>query len=196
MTNVGFTLIYHKAAEDDEWIGRTVNMIFRPGVCSADNMEQPVVEWNTLVGGKSNEVETKTLKLLSIDAVTPSGEGLKTEKLPVPAKPPTEKDVSMSMCSLSLSAFEEEGLDCFFTVTSSDGEVYLFEALNVDECHRVVAGIRFTAQRLSQILIEGNSSVIMSDFYDDSREPVESKLTQTEVMNKLSNNFLDFLDGQ
>eukprot|EP00531_Pseudo-nitzschia_arenysensis_P003923 CAMPEP_0116134280 /NCGR_PEP_ID=MMETSP0329-20121206/10561_1 /TAXON_ID=697910 /ORGANISM="Pseudo-nitzschia arenysensis, Strain B593" /LENGTH=482 /DNA_ID=CAMNT_0003628979 /DNA_START=103 /DNA_END=1551 /DNA_ORIENTATION=- len=196
MTNVGFTLVYHKAVDEESWAGRTVNMIFRPGVCSSEKLDQPVVEWSTMEGGKSDFVETKTLELLSIDAVGTSSEGIKTEasSLPIPAKPPTNDqntEVSVSMCNLSFTPGDDDGIDCFFTITSQNGEVHLFEALNLDECHRIVAGIRFSAQRLSQIVIEGNSNVIMSDFYDDSREPVQAKLTQTEVLNKLSNAFLD-----
>lgn len=198
MTNVGFTLVYHKAVDDESWVGRTVNMVFRPGACSSQKIIQPAIEWNTIVGGKSNVVETKTLNILNIDAISNNNDrdATKLSSLPIPAKPPAphqNKDVetSMSMCSLSFTPAEEEEFDCFFTITSQNGEIHLFEALNMDECFRIVAGIRYSAQRLSQILIEGNSSVLMSDFYDNSREPEELRLTQNEVLNKLSNAFLD-----
>lgn len=207
MLNVGYTLVYHIAVDEDSWVGRTVNLVFRPGVCNSKTIVEPVIEWNTMVGGKSNFVETKTLNLLNIDAVATSNaheagddkdhkSSILPASFPVPSKPPTnaKNDVSIGMCSLSFPprAGEDE-FDCFFTVTSQDGEIHLFEALNSEDCLHVVAGIRYSAQRLSRLLVEGDVNALLSDFYDNSREPAESCLPPNEVMNRLSNAFLDGL---
>jgi len=191
--------------DEDSWVGRTINLVFRPGVCSSEKIVDPVIEWNTMVGGKSNFIETKTMRLLDIDAIATSiaHEGgdnqspIKPSALPIPAKPPTnpKNDASISMCSLNFPPVNgvEDEFDCFFTITSQDGEIHLFEALNTEDCHHIVAGIRYSAQRLSHVLIEGDATSLLSDFYDNAREPEESKLPQSEVINKLSNAFLDGL---
>ena len=198
MTNVGFTLVYHREIDEDSWIGRTVTMVFRPGVCSAEKIVEPAIEWRTMVGGKSTIVETKAMELFSIDSVNTSNDGgtVKLETIPNTAKPPIREDKeeasqNISMCNISFSSNKEEEFDCFFTITSEDGEIHLFEGLNKDDCYRVVAGIRYSAQRLTEILIEGDSSALIPNFYDNSQVPEESKLTEKEVLNKLSNIFLD-----
>jgi len=204
MLNFGYTLVYHIAVDEDSWVGRTVTMKFRPGVCNAKTIVEPVVEWKTMTGGKSTFVEAKSLNLLNIDAVTTSNareagddkESVLPAAFPVPSKPPTNimNDVSIGMCSLSFPPrMDEDEFDCFFTVTSQDGKVHLFEALNPEDCLRIVAGIRYSAQRLSRLLIEGDETALLSDFYDNSREPVESRLPPNEVMNRLSNAFMDGL---
>jgi len=202
LANVGYTLIYHISVDEDSWVGRTVNLVFRPGVCNSETIVQPAIEWNTMVGGKSNSVDTKSLKLLDIDGIAPSNvrEGEDKQKIapksmPIPAMPPTkdEKDANRLMCNLSFPPVGgEDEFDCFFTVTSSDGEIHLFEALNSTDCHKIVAGIKYNAQRLSCLLIEGNENDLMSDFYNrTSTEPDDTSLTNSDVMYRLSHAFFD-----
>ena len=196
MSNVGYTLIYHIAVDEDSWVGRTVSLVFRPGMCNSEKIVQPVIEWNTMAGGKSNTSDTKSVRLLNIDSIAPSNahEGEEGYSLPIPAKPPTnpKNDVSIGMCNLQFPPVSPgEEFDCFFTITSQDGEIHLFEALNSEDSMRIVAGIRYSAQRLSRSLIEGDANVLLSDYYDNSNAPEESKLPENEVMNKLSNAFLD-----
>ena len=94
MTNVGFTLVYHREIDEDSWAGRTVTMVFRPGVCSSEKIVEPVIEWSTMVGGKSTIVETKAIELFSIDTVNTSNDGgtVELQNVPNPAKPPTRED--------------------------------------------------------------------------------------------------------
>ena len=215
MLNVGYTLIYHKPIDDVCWVGRTVNLIFRPGVCSARTVLQPVIEWNTMVGGKSKYAETRTMKLLNINAISTSnaynatsgrtsGRGaLSSSSSPSSNKPAdsnsnsNNNNTSTTWCSNTLAIGDgghEDEFDCFFTITSQDGDIHLFEALNSEDSQRIVSGIKYNAYRLSKLLIEGNSkALLMGDFYDNSGEPQESRLSTAEAMHRLSNAFLDGL---
>mmetsp|Transcript_25956 Transcript_25956/g.60913 ORF Transcript_25956/g.60913 Transcript_25956/m.60913 type:complete len:558 (-) Transcript_25956:701-2374(-) len=208
MLNVGYTLIYHIAVEEDSWVGRTVQLAFRPGACSAESIVQPAIEWNTMAGGKSSFVESKSIGLLDIDAIAASSlkeEGrdgkvlspsIERSSLPLPAKPPTnpKNDTRVGLCSSrrfeGLNLGKDE-FDCFFTITTQDGEIHLFEALDVEDCRRIVAGIRFNAHQLSRFLIEGDSQALMSDFYDNSQVPKDSVLSNEMILNRLSNAFFD-----
>jgi len=173
MLNIGYTLIYHKSIDDECWVGRTVNLIFRPGICSARTILQPVIEWKTMEGGKSNTAETRTMKLLNIAAISRSN-----------------NDNSNARDN----GGDQDEFDCFFTITSQDGDIYLFEALNSNDSKRIVSGIKYNAYLLSNLLIEGNAkALLMADFYDNSEEPEQSRLTSTEVMSRLSHAFLDGL---
>lgn len=217
MLNVGFTLISHISVDgDDSWVGRTVQMAFRPGVCSSRKVVQPSIEWKTVAGGKSHIVETRSLKLLNINAVgttaseTEDGIDKKNEKPPsndsialaLSSQPTPSNDKnkdgttsSNTWCytSLAMSDGEDDDFKCFFTITGQDGEVNLFEALNPDDALQIVGGIRYNAYRLSSLLIEGNIDALLADFYDNSGEPEDVRLPKTEVMNRLSHAFFDGL---
>jgi hypothetical protein len=214
MLNVGYTLIYHKSIDDEYWVGRTVSLIYRPGICSTRTVIQPVIEWKTMIGGKSTVVETRTMTLLNIDAISTSN-ARGDERQPTPTSNDgspnpssgnvikwggaggTTSDATTNWCNSTLALGEmgdlEEEFECFFTITSQDGEVHLFEALNTEDAQRIVAGIRCNAYRLSNLLIEGNSNALMTDFYDNTGEPTETRLSAPEAMNRLSHAFLDDL---
>jgi hypothetical protein len=217
MLNVGYTLIYHTSIDDEYWVGRTVNLIYRPGICSTRTITQPVIEWKTMIGGKSTVVETRTMKLLNIDAISTSNASgaekrstpTSNDESPNPSSGNvikwggggggggTTSDTATNWCSSTLALGEmgdlEDEFDCFFTITSQDGEIHLFEALNTEDAQRIVAGIRCNAYRLSNLLIEGNSNALMNDFYDNTGEPTETRLSAPEAMNRLSHAFLDDL---
>jgi len=104
---------------------------------------------------------------------------------------------TLDWCNSTLALGEmgdsDDEFNCFFTITSQDGDIHLFEALNSEDAQRIVAGIRCNAYRLSNSLIEGNTNALMTDFYDNSNEPPETQLSAPEVMNRLSHVFLDGL---
>jgi len=199
MLNVGYTLIYHKSMDEENWIGRTVNLVFRPGICSKRTIIQPVIEWKTMIGGKSKCVENRTLTLLNIDAISTSN-SRGNEKRPASPENNTGSGgdtATLDWCNSTLALGEmgdsDDEFNCFFTITSQDGDIHLFEALNSEDAQRIVAGIRCNAYRLSNSLIEGNTNALMTDFYDNSNEPPETQLSAPEVMNRLSHVFLDGL---
>lgn len=212
MLNVGYTLIYHKSIDDENWVGRTVNLIYRPGICSTRTIIQPVIEWKTMTGGISTVVETRTMKLLNIDAISTSN-ARGDERQPTLTSNDgslnpssgnvyawggdsgTTRDATTNWCNSTLAPGGmgdlEDEIDSFFTITSQDGEIHLFEALTTEDAQRIVAGIRCNAYRLSNLLIEGNSNALMTDFYDNTGEPTETRLSAPEAMNRLSHAFLD-----
>lgn len=165
--------MHHTALDDeDDWIGRTVNMSFRPGVCSARKIVGPSIEWTTMGGGKVKAVETQSIGLFEIDAVVVS-------------------NIRNELDPISSQQYEDE-LDCFFSITSRYGDVFLFEALSAEESHRIVTGIRSIAFRLSSQLIAGDSKTV-SEYFDNSSEPQEMQLRRNAAMMKISHAYLDDL---
>jgi len=66
----------------------------------------------------------------------------------------------------------------FFTITTRDGELHLFEALCAKDCQTIAKGIRCNAARLSRLLVEGkDATTLLADFYDD-REPQQQRQRQ------------------
>ncbi|KAL3915399.1 MAG: hypothetical protein SGILL_005676, partial [Bacillariaceae sp.] len=172
LLNEGFTLLHHVAVDEDEdWIGRTVNLNFKPGVCTAKKIVGPAVQWTTMGGGKEvNGVETESVALFEIDAITVS-------------------NISSEMDPISNQEYEDE-LDCFFSITSKHGDVYMFEALSSEEAHKIVSGIRNISFRMSSQVIGGDSKAV-ADFFDNSQEPEETHLRKNAAMLKISNAYLD-----
>ncbi|KAG7367947.1 hypothetical protein IV203_030690 [Nitzschia inconspicua] len=171
LLNVGFTLVYHTSLDDeDDWIGRTVNLYFRPGVCSARTVVGPAIEWKTMGGGKAREMERQSIGLLEIDTVMVS-------------------NIRNELDPASNQQYDDE-LDCFFSITSQWGEVFLFEALSAEESHRIVTGIKSIAFRLSSHIIAGDSKAV-ADYFDNSNEPTDTQLRTNAAMMKISHAFLD-----
>ena len=132
------------------------------------------------------------MKLLNIDAIsTRNARGDERQ----PTLTSTTSDATTNWCNSTLAPGGmgdlEDEFDSFFTITSQDGEIHLFEALTTEDAQRIVAGIRCNAYRLSNLLIEGNSNALMTDFYDNTGEPTETRLSAPEAMNRLSHAFLD-----
>ncbi|KAG7347328.1 hypothetical protein IV203_016033 [Nitzschia inconspicua] len=171
LLNVGFTLVYHTSLDDeDDWIGRTVNLNFRPGICSARTVVGPAIEWKTMGGGKAREMERQSIGLLEIDTVMVS-------------------NIRNELDPASNQQYEDE-LDCFFSITSQWGEVFLFEALSAEESHRIVTGIKSIAFCLSSHIIAGDSKAV-ADYFDNSNEPTDIQLRTNAAMMKISHAFLD-----
>jgi hypothetical protein len=122
-------------------------------------------------GGKDAKgVETELIGLFEIDAIAAS-------------------NVRNELDPISSQQYEEE-LDCFFTMTSKQGDVYLFEAISPEESQRIVSGVKNISFRLSSQVIAGDSKVV-ADFFDNSKEPAETHLRKNAAMLKISNAYLD-----
>jgi hypothetical protein len=189
MLNVGFTLVYHTSVDDgDDWIGRTVNMIFFPGVCSASRVVPPSIQWTTMPGGKVKDAEIHSIGLLDIDAITISNIRNSLDAKEIHVNDGETKEIGNWFGSEKY----EDDLDCFFTITSKHGEVYLFEALSIEESRRIVTGIKNLAYRLNSQIIAGEARGV-AEFFDNSQEPPGTQLGVKEAMLKISNDFLDNL---
>jgi hypothetical protein len=139
-------------------------------VCSDRKIVGPRIEWTTVGGGKVTFLETQSIRLFDIDAVAMS-------------------NIRKELDHISSQHYEDE-LDCFFTITSKYGDVYLFEALSSEESYRIVTGIKNLAFRLSSQIIAGDSKAV-ADFFDNSQEPPETQLRKNAAMMKISSAYLD-----
>jgi len=183
MLNVGYTLVYHMAAEDDEdWTGRTVTMSFLPGICTTQRLSSPSIQWRTMGGGKGQDVEQGSIGLLDIDAITVSN--IHDELGPASDNTALGEGGNSKGGWLGAEQYEDE-LECFFTITRKDGEVYLFEALSSEESHRIVSGIKNMAYWMSSKVIAGDSKAV-SDYFDNSQEPSETHLGKDEAIMRIS----------
>lgn len=136
-------------------------------------------------------VETKEITLLGVDSVSIS----KIRENPVGSFDNRDDGVATlkdldKWCRADACSNEE--LDCFFTITSEEGEVHLFESLSSEESNRIVAGIKNVAARYCSQLIAGDSNSV-ADFFENSQEPVETQLSMDEAMLRVSNAFFDKL---
>ena len=176
--NVGFALVYHQPTDDGEdWIGRSVTLVLRPGICNVQQVVPPMLEFTTMGGGKGNEVETRVVKLLDIHSIatSPNAEEMRDD---------------MEDGEEEAGGEADDDLQCFFTITTKDGEVHVMEAITPDESQRLVTGIKNLSARLSKQLIAGDAR-LLTDFYDNQGEPEEIQFSPEEAMIRLSHSFFD-----
>ena len=145
-------------------------MLLRPGICNAIQVVQPKLEWSTLGGGLALHVETHSIGLLDIHSLSTSG-GVIEE-----TRDDDESDTEM--------------MNCFFTMTSNTGDVYVFETTTPAEAERMVQGIKNIAARLTAELISGDSNALL-DFYNNTGEADAIRFSPDEAMLRLSNAFFD-----
>jgi hypothetical protein len=84
----------------------------------------------------------------------------------------------------------DDDLQCFFTMTTTDGEVHVLEVITPDESRRLVVGIKNLSARLSSQLIAGDARAL-ADFYDNQRESEHIRFSPQEAMLRLSHSFFD-----
>jgi hypothetical protein len=176
---VGYALVYHQPISDGEdWVGRSVTLVLRPGICNDQEIVQPKLEFATMGGGKRNEVETRSVGLLDIHSIatSPNAEEMRDDMEDNDNNEEADDD--------------DDELQCFFTMTTTDGEVHVLEVITPDESRRLVVGIKNLSARLSSQLIAGDPRAL-ADFYDNQREPLEIRFSPDEAMVRLSHSFLD-----
>jgi hypothetical protein len=179
LLNVGFALVSHQppTEEQQDWVGRSVTMLLRPGICNTTTNVPPKLEWSTLGGGMAARVETKSVALLKIHSVTNS---------------PNNKNKEGRDDDNNNEA-EEQERNCFFTLTTTEGEVHVFETIATEESDRLVSGIKNLVARLSTQLISGDTNAF-ADFYNNNSNSGESdaiQFTPEEAMLRLSHSFFD-----
>lgn len=163
ITNNGFVLLYLQAPEGsgddtnytDDWKGRTVTMMIQKGhlatrgggnaeggVETVDLPQSPQLEWTTVTGGQTFESTTTSISLLNILSIATNDDEIEDEDM------------------------------CFFTVTSEDGEVHIFETATLEERDRIVNGLKTLIARWSFQVIAGDVTAT-SELYE-SRAPLPS----------------------
>jgi len=181
---VGYALVNHQQLIDDvpdeegDWVGRSVTLILKPGTCNVMEVKAPYLEWATLGGGQQNGVETTQVSLLDIHSIAMS----------------SAEDMAFNdgEDNKENDAEEVEDLECFFSLTTKQGQIHVMEAITADESQRLVAGVRNLASRLAKQLITGDKAVLW-DFFDNSLEPEEIRVTEEEAMARVSHTLLDYM---
>ena len=87
---------------------------------------------------------------------------------------------------------ENEDLQCLFSLTTKQGQIYVMEAITADESQRLVAGVKNLSSSLSRQLIAGDVNVL-ADFFDNAQEPDEIRLSEEEAMLRVSHALLDYM---
>jgi hypothetical protein len=121
-------------------------------------------------GGIQKDIETKSVSLLNIHSLAASN-----------SEETGEDDDDDD---------DDENILCFFTLTTSEGDVHVFEAITADESHRLVIGIKNVAARFSNQLIAGDTRAF-TDFYDNHGGAEDVRFTPEEAMGRLSHSFFD-----
>eukprot|EP00978_Attheya_sp_CCMP212_P020827 scaffold60140_cov55-Attheya_sp.AAC.5 len=167
-------LIQHKPSEqegEESWVGQTVFMTIQPGNCRDTRVVQPKLIWSCFARDQ-NVAETTEINLMNIHSIlgaTPEDEQM------------DEKD--------------EEAR--FFSITTTDGDVYVFEALSVNERERTVHGLKNVIARLTYNIVMGDHKAVMDQFYsqnamydDDMMGDLPSLKTAAGPMNQISHALL------
>lgn len=184
LINVGYALVHHQfivdstADEEGNCVGHSVTLILRPGICNILQVQAPFLELATLGGGQQAGIETTAISLLDIHSIGTSTTD-DIQSLANDGDNPDDED-------------EKEDLQCFFSITTKEGQIYVMETINPDESQRLVAGIKNLTSRLSKQLIAGDKNVLC-DFFDNSQEADEIKVTEDEAMSRVSHALLDYL---
>ena len=165
-------------------MGRSVTLILRPGICNRIQVQAPYLEWVTMGGGLNNVVEATALSLLDIHSVSTSS----AEDVELRVDGEDKKDDDLSQCDQE----EKEDLQCLFSLTTKQGQIYVMEAITADESQRLVAGVKNLASGLSRQLIAGDANVL-ADFFDNAQEPDEIRLSEEEAMLRVSHALLDYM---
>ena len=111
-------------------------------------------------------------------------------------------DVEKTWSTLSLldvhSIMADEGHDAvsssFFSITTANGVVHLFEAPSAKARHYVVKGLRAVISRYAYHMIVGNSKIIDELFFDDVADmtgDLPSLAKSCNVMRNVVHNLLD-----
>ena len=170
--------------EEGDWVGRSVTLILRPGICNRLQVQAPYLEWVTMGGGLNNVVESTALSLLDIHSVSTSN----AEDMKFRGDGEDQKDEDASTGDQE----ENEDLQCLFSLTTKQGQIYVMEAITADESQRLVAGVKNLSSSLSRQLIAGDVNVL-ADFFDNAQEPDEIRLSEEEAMLRVSHALLDYM---
>ena len=175
ITNNGFVLLYLQPPEDetdpddvnssiDDWKGRTVTILIQKGQISSSysrghvdyqqnellQNSSPKLEWTTVTGGVTTEATTTSIDLLNIQSISTNDDD---------------------------EADDEDDL-CFFTITSEDGDVHVFETATVDERDRIVNGLKTLIARWSYHVIAGEITAT-SELFDSGYKSPEMSLNDS-----------------
>jgi hypothetical protein len=167
--------MYHFEGETDEeleWKGRSVNMFVRQGNYQGSTIVHPRLEWPTPEQQFWTTEQPGTVNLMDIQSISDS------------AQDEVRDDIEVL-----------ETMDlCFFSITSKNGDVYMFESSSPVERDWIVTGLKNVIVRLSYHLTVGDpgvSSELFSAEHDDMTGDLPTLRTRVQAMNEVAHAFLD-----
>lgn len=169
ITRNGFVLL-NLIVNGESWTGRTVTMCIAKG-----SQEHPAqLEWTTVTGGQNHEIMVSSVDLMDILTID-------TDGIPEDMEDDTTVD----------------GDNCIFTITTDDGNVFLFEANSKDERDRIVNGLKTIIARWARQMVAGEVTATSELYavYQTPKLAVRSELSvspnPTYTMNRMAHRLLD-----
>jgi hypothetical protein len=152
----------------------------RRGKCPSQRESvQPRLEWTTVAGGQTFDVSTTSIGLFNI------------------------LSISTSVGELDDSQHDEEaGEDlCFFTITTNQGDVYVFESNSSEERDSIVNGLKNIISRLAFHLIVGDVTATSELYHGESTDDpgdnpaasgnLPALISPRQTMNRVAHLMLD-----
>jgi hypothetical protein len=156
----------------DDWKGRSVIMKIEQGNPEGDSHTiQPKLTWSNMPGGKVSRRFTITMCLLKV--------------------------LSISTQVEEMNGDSDDGSDdmCFFTITTTSGEVHMFEAASSTQKDKIAAGLRNVIARLTFHLIAGDPSASSELYSNDAPDVSSGELpplpSPHQNMNRIAHAMLD-----
>ena len=163
MTTKGVALLYLQAPatvgnRTNDWKGRTVAMLLKKGSPDPSEQEsvQPRISWTTVVGGQTQDSITTSIDLFDIVSI---------------------KSSSKDELLVNQGLEEEREEFCFFTITISNGQVYVFESNTLDERDSLVSGLKNVISRLAFQVTVGDVSALKELYLEDDLFTSKAALT-------------------
>jgi hypothetical protein len=155
----------------DDWKGRSVIMKLVPGTAMGDSQSiQPKLTWSNMPGGKVSRRIITSICLLKILSISTHVEEMRGD-----------------------SDDESDDL-CFFTLTTTAGEVHMFEAASATQKDKIATGLRNLIARLAFHLVAGDATasneLYSSDIQGTSGE-LPSLPSPRQNMNRIAHAMLD-----
>ncbi|KAL9178570.1 hypothetical protein ACHAXT_001908 [Thalassiosira profunda] len=195
MIKNGVKLIYHespsRASPSSDWIQSTVKLFLRPGNCHGTTLQQPTLAWAVLpvvsrtkgIGsiGSFDSADGKmwaTLGLLDVHSIlVDEGDGSTT--------------AAESKVDDGATAAKSTG---FFSITATNGAVYVFEAPTPKDRDYVVNGLRGCIARLAYHMIAGDANVIGELYSEDAGAltgELPSLVSPWKAVGRVTHDFMD-----
>lgn len=195
LMKTGVRLIYHECpttAESTDWVQSTVKLFLRPGNCQgAHPLRQPSLLWAALP-----VVSRMKVSVVDLDIISPFNNEKGWNMLSL-------MDVHSILCDEGDRGEDVGGggqgrASSFFSITSSNGAVYVFEAPSSEARYYVVRGLRLVISRLTYRMIVGDATIIKELFSseDAAAQRTGDLPSLTKPWKGLSNVVHDLLDQQ
>lgn len=169
---LGVTILVLQAPQSPEndsydWKGKSVELRLEPGELGNHETIQPKLSWTIIPGGHSFEEVTTQVSLLKIQSIDTSAGGAHDDDEGIPLT--------------------------FFSITTDDGQFYVFEAATPQQREHLVAGLQNVIARLSFQLIAGDNSASSELWQSNPTNQGElpSLPSPHQTMNRLTHAMLD-----